>query len=187
MQKSSTLSLSTRPATLARGIALGAVGVILLILSAKAKVPFWPVPMTLQTLVVLAYGAAFGERIGAGAVLGYLALGAAGFPVFAGTPEHGLGLAYMVGPTGGYLAGFLAAAWIVGRFGAGQSFVTRALALLAGVLVIHALGALWLAKTYDLAQVWAFGVWPFIVVDLVKAALVACGVTALEPVLNKLR
>jgi biotin transport system substrate-specific component len=187
MQTSSTLSLAARPASLARSLALGALGVVLLTLSAKAKVPFWPVPMTLQTLVVLAYGAALGERIAVGAVLAYLAVGAVGFPVFAGTPEHGVGLAYMVGPTGGYLVGFLVAAWVVGRFGAGQAFVPRALALLAGVLVIHAFGALWLAKTYDLGQVWAFGVWPFIVVDCVKAAIVACGVSAIEPVLNKLR
>ena len=187
MQSSSALAGSSRPAALIRTLALIAVGVVLLTLSAKAKVPFWPVPMTLQVLVVLAYGAALGERVAVGAVLAYLAVGAIGYPVFAGTPEHGVGLAYMVGPTGGYLVGFLAAAWIVGRYGAGQSFAARALALLAGVIAIHALGALWLFKTFSLGQVWAFGVWPFIVVDLVKAAIVALGVTVAEPLLNRLR
>ncbi len=83
-------------------------GVCLLTLSAKLQVPFWPVPMTMQTLVVLMLGMAYGPRLGAGTVLAYLLVGAAGLPVFAGTPERGIGLAYMMGPTGGFLMGFVA-------------------------------------------------------------------------------
>ena len=79
----------------------------LLILSAKIQVPFWPVPMTMQTLVVVALGLGMGLRLGTAAMLLYLVEGAIGLPVFAGTPERGIGLAYMAGPTGGYLAGFL--------------------------------------------------------------------------------
>ena len=98
--------------------------------------------------------------------------------MFAGTPEHGFGLAYMVGPTGGYLVGFLAAACVVGRFGAGQSFTRRAFALLAGVALIDGLGALWLATLFPVADALAKGFGLFIVVDLLKAAIVACGVSA---------
>ena len=185
--QSTALAQSARPLALVRTVALIALGVMLLTLSAKMKVPFWPVPMTLQTLVVLGWGAFFGEIVGVGAVLGYLALGAAGYPVFAGTPEHGLGLAYMVGPTGGYLVGFLAAAWVVGRFGSGQSLARRALALLAGVVLIDGLGALWLTTLFPVADALAKGFGLFIVVDLIKAAIVAVGATAIAPLLAKLR
>ena len=102
---------STRLSFVAGAILLG---VCLLTLSAKIQVPFWPVPMTMQTLVVLIIGMAYGTRLGAGTVLAYLLVGAAGFPVFAGTPERGIGLAYMMGPTGGFLMGFVVAAWITG-------------------------------------------------------------------------
>ena len=186
MQTSSP-ALSTRPLTLAGQLALLALGIVLLTLSAKAKVPFWPVPMTLQTLVVLGYAAFLGEVIGVGAVLGYLALGAVGYPVFAGTPEHGLGLAYMVGPTGGYLVGFVAAAFVVGRFGAGQSFVRRALALVAGVALIDGLGVLWLTTLFPVADALAKGLGLFIVVDLIKAAIVAVGGSLAAPLLAKFR
>src|SRR5690349_16484491 len=89
-------------------------GSLVLWASAKLQVPFYPVPMTFQSLVVLAIGMAFGWRIGAATVALYLIEGAAGLPVFAGTPERGIGLAYMVGPTGGYLLGYLLAATLVG-------------------------------------------------------------------------
>ena len=84
-------------------------GAALLAASAKVQVPFYPVPQTLQTMIVLLLGAAFGARLGAATVALYLAAGAAGLPVFAGSPEKGIGIAYMLGPTGGYLAGFVVA------------------------------------------------------------------------------
>ena len=183
----SSPALSTRPLALARQAALIALGVALLTLSAKAKVPFWPVPMTLQTLVVLGYASFLGEVVGVGAVLGYLALGAAGYPVFAGTPDHGLGLAYMVGPTGGYLLGFVAAAFVAGRFGAGRSLLVRALALVAGVALIDGLGVLWLAKFFPFADALAKGLGLFVVVDLIKAAIVAVGGSLAAPLLAKFR
>src|ERR687893_287399 len=90
------------------GMAMAVVfGVCLLTLSAKVQVPFWPVPMTMQTLVVFMLGMAYGARLGAATVFAYLLVGAAGLPVFAGTPERGIGLTYMMGPTGGFLIGFL--------------------------------------------------------------------------------
>ena len=87
----------------------------LITLAAKVQVPFWPVPMTLHTLAVMMIALIGGPRVAVGAMATYLAAGAAGLPVFSGSPERGIGLAYMVGPTGGYLLGFLPAAWIAGQ------------------------------------------------------------------------
>ena len=100
---------------LVRNGMLAVLGSLLLIASAKVQVPFWPVPMTMQTFAVLVIGMTFGPRLGAATVLLYLVQGAVGLPVFAGTPAKGIGIAYMVGPTGGYLIGFVAAAYLAGR------------------------------------------------------------------------
>ena len=105
----------TAPPPAALGLVAAVVGgVCLLTLSAKLQVPFYPVPMTMQTLVVLMIGMAYGRVLGTATVAAYLLAGAAGLPVFAGTPERGIGLAYMMGPTGGYLVGFLVSAWLMG-------------------------------------------------------------------------
>jgi biotin transport system substrate-specific component len=124
--------------------ALVGLGVVLLAISSKVQVPFWPVPMTLQTLVVLMIGATSGARLAGATLVSYLAAGAVGLPVFA----SGVGLAYMVGPTGGYLAGFLVAAVVIGYLadkGYGRSILS-ALALFAiGEVAIFALGTGWLA------------------------------------------
>jgi biotin transport system substrate-specific component len=124
--------------------ALVGLGVVLLAISSKVQVPFWPVPMTLQTLVVLMIGATSGARLAGATLLSYLAAGAVGLPVFA----TGAGLAYMAGPTGGYLAGFLLAAVVTGYLadkGYGRSILS-ALALFAiGEVAIFALGTGWLA------------------------------------------
>ncbi len=145
--------------------------VALLTLSAKIKVPFYPVPMTLQVAVVLLMGAVGGAAFGFQAVGAYLVAGAAGMPVFAGTPEKGIGLAYMTGPTGGYLIGFLVAAFLVGwvadRFGK----VGMTLALPACLIAIYVLGAAWLAQYVPADKVLAFGVTPFVLGDVVKMVL----------------
>jgi biotin transport system substrate-specific component len=187
MPQPNALAAPGRSAPLARDTLLVAVGVALLALSARAQVPFWPVPMTLQTLVVLGWAAAFGERIAVGSALGYLAIGALGLPVFAGTPERGIGLAYMMGPTGGYLVGFVAAAWFVGRLSFGRGFLHRLITLLLGVLIIDSLGALWLMHFLPPVEAMQKGAGLFVVVDLVKAAIVAVGATLAEPALKRFR
>lgn len=101
---------STHAITLWPGLGVALCGAVLITLGAKLQVPFWPVPMTLHTLAVFFLAAAFGPRLGMAAMAAYLVAGAAGLPVFSGTPARGIGLAYMVGPTGGYLAGYLLAA-----------------------------------------------------------------------------
>jgi biotin transport system substrate-specific component len=149
-------------------------GVCLLTLSAKLQVPFWPVPMTMQTLVVLMLGMAYGRRLGAGTVLAYLLVGAAGLPVFAGTPERGIGLAYMMGPTGGFLMGFVAAAWVTGALaerGWDRSVPWCAAAMLAGTVVIFVLGLAALIPITGLSRAIETGLIPFLASSGLKIAL----------------
>ena len=91
-------------------------GSILLAISAKVKIPFYPVPMTMQTFVVLLCGAILGPKFGFITLSLYFFEGAIGLPVFQGTPEKGLGIVYLMGPTGGYLIGFIISAFIAGLF-----------------------------------------------------------------------
>ena len=95
-------SLPRNP-SFAQGLGLALAGAALITLGAKVQIPFWPVPMTLHTLSVFLVALTLGPRLGLAAMAAYLGAGAAGLPVFSGTPERGIGLSYMVGPTGGYL------------------------------------------------------------------------------------
>ena len=163
-------------------------GSLLLTLSAKIQVPFYPVPMTLQTLVVLLIGASFGWRMGFATVLAYLAQGATGLPVFAGTPEKGLGLLYMAGPTGGYLVGFALAAgltgWLAER-GLDRSVIGTAIAMIAGNLVIYVFGLAWLANFVGFEKAVTLGVIPFLFGDLVKIMLATASLPAIWKFLNR--
>jgi biotin transport system substrate-specific component len=153
------------------------IGSALLAISAKVQVPFWPVPMTMQTFVVLLMGAVLGWRLAGASVLAYLAQGAIGLPVFAG----GAGLAYMAGPTGGYLAGFLLGAVAVGWLaeqGLGRTVTTTALAFLIGQVAIFGLGVAWLAGFIGLDKAIAAGLTPFLLAEAFKMAL-ACTVLPL--------
>ncbi len=177
------LALPERGATrLAAQIALVVLGTLLLTLSARTKVVLGPVDMSLQTLVVLLIGAAFGLRLGTATLIVYMMQGAAGLPVFQSTPEKGIGLLYMVGPTGGYLAGFVAMAAIVG-WAADRGLDRNPLSLLGVMLaaeaVMMAMGFAWLAGLIGPEASFQFGVVPFIVPDLIKVALAAALVPAL--------
>jgi biotin transport system substrate-specific component len=127
--------------------------------------------MTMQTLVALLIGIAFGFRVGAATVLLYLAEGAAGLPVFAGTPEKGIGIAYMIGPTGGYLLGFAlgaaVAGWITERRRDTEALV---LAVIAGSVAIYAPGVVWLASFVGVEQALDLGLVPFLWGDILKGA-----------------
>jgi biotin transport system substrate-specific component len=156
---------------LARFAALAIGGALALAVSAKAQVPFYPVPMTLQTLVVLALGAAFGARLAAVTVLLYLAEGLAGLQVFAGL---GAGSVYMAGPTGGYLFGFLVAAALVGWLaerGWDRSPGALLAAMAIGHLVIFAFGFAWLAVLIGPEKAWIGGVVPFFAATVLKTLL----------------
>lgn len=150
---------------------------LVLAASAKISIPFHPVPMTMQTLVVIGLGLALGPARGGLAVLAYLAQGALGLPVFAGMPERGIGLAYMMGPTGGYLLGFYLAAVTAGSLaerGWDRNPPTAVAAAIIAGAVIYIPGLLWLGYLIGFDKpVLALGLYPFIPADLVKAGLAA--------------
>ena len=150
-------------------------GTLLLAISAKIQIPFFPVPLTMQTFVVLLIGFAFGWRLGGLTVLAYLAEGAAGLPVFAGTPEKGIGIAYMTGPTGGYLLGFLAAAVVTGFLAEkrwDRTWLGAAAAALIGLTVIYAFGLLWLGTVAGWDKpVLEWGLLPFLPGEALKLFL----------------
>jgi biotin transport system substrate-specific component len=155
---------------IARAIVLAVIGSVLLTISAKIQVPFWPVPMTMQTLVVLVMGVAYGWRLAGATVLLYLAQGALGLPVFAA----GGGLAYMAGPTGGYLVGFLLATFAVGWLaerGWDRSVGGTLAAMLVGTVIIFACGIAWLSTLIGLPQAISAGLMPFLLSEVVKIAL----------------
>ena len=164
-------------ATVPRRAAIVVLGSLALAISAQVQVPLWPVPVTGQTLVVLLLGFALGPRLAAGTVLAYLAEGALGLPVFAGLTG---GAAVLVGPTAGYLWGFVLAAALTGvlaELGWHRRHLTVVLGMVLGNLVIYATGAGWLAVVTDATTAWTAGVVPFLVGDLLKIALA----TALLP------
>ena len=168
------------------GLALG--GTLLLTLSAKTKVVLGPVDMNLQTLAVLLIASAFGLRLGLATLLLYLAEGVMGLPVFQSTPEKGIGIAYMLGTTGGYLAGFVVmaaiAGWAADRGWDRNPFRLFGAFLVAEVLMM-AMGFAWLALLIGADKAWQFGVVPFIVPDLIKVALAASLVPAVWSLLPK--
>ncbi len=173
-----TVAPTSTPAHRAlRSVALAVVGTLLLTIAAKIQVPFYPVPMTMQTFVVLTLGMAYGWRLGGATLILYLAEGAAGLPVFAGTPEKGIGIVYMLGGTGGYLVGFVLAAavcgWLAER-GWDRNVVATALAMLAGNVLIYVPGLLRLGILYGWDKpILEWGLTPFILGDLTKLALAA--------------
>jgi biotin transport system substrate-specific component len=158
---------------LLRAFAIALLGSALLTVSAKIQVPFYPVPMTLQTAAVFLLGFALGWRMAALTVALYLLQGAMGLPVFAGTPAKGIGLAYMMGPTGGYLVGFLLAAAITGWAAETvRGTIPTAAAVLAATLAIYACGAAWLASFVGFDAALTAGVLPFLLGDALKLLLV---------------
>ena len=169
-----------------RAVVLIALGTALLTLSAKVNLPLPYVPMTLQTLVVLMIGAAYGARLGGATVMAYLAEGAIGLPVFAGPVG---GLAPLVGPTAGYLAGFVAAAAVTGWLserGWDRSVPWLFLAMGIGHIIILAAGFSWLAFGMKLGveKAWLVGIAPFIAASLIKNALGAALVPAIRRIFD---
>lgn len=153
-----------------RNVVLALVGTGLLAVSAKIMVPFWPVQMSMQTFAVLVIGAAYGWRLAGATVALYLAQGAIGLPVFG----LGGGLAYMAGPTGGYLIGFLPAAMIVGFLaerGFDRRWPTALVMFLIGDAIIFAFGVAWLSSLIGFEKAIAGGLLPFLPAEALKIAL----------------
>jgi biotin transport system substrate-specific component len=162
--------------SLARQATLVVLGTALLWASAKTQLPMWPVPMTMQSFVVLVLGMAYGPRLAVATIGAYLLEGAFGLPVFAGTPEKGIGLAYMVGPTGGYLLGFVLAGLLVGwlaECGWDRTLSASVGAMTIGTVVLFAPGVAWLATTVGWENAIGLGLTPFLVGSVIKLALAA--------------
>ena len=183
MQRSGNLDLvlvdAAWPRTgLRRDLSLAGAGSILIALLAQLEIPLQPVPITGQTFGVLLVGALLGSRLGAAAALTYLAWGAMGLPVFAGGSS---GLARLAGPTGGYLAGFVVAAFLVGWLserGWDRHILTTAIAMLLGTSLIYLPGIAWLSRFVGWDRVLQLGLMPFLIGDLLKVVLAALALPA---------
>ena len=153
-------------------ILISVVGTILLTISAKVKIPFYPVPMTMQTFVVLFLGISFGYKIGVATVILYLLEGIVGLPVFSNSPEKGLGIAYFVGPTMGYLIGFVFASFLAGYLKYNSNFVFTFIKLTLTTSIIYILGVLWLGNLIGWEKpILQLGVFPFLLAELFKILL----------------
>ena len=145
------------------------IGSMLLTISAKIKIPFYPVPMTMQTFVVLLMGMSFGYKIGVATVSLYLLEGIFGLPVFSNSPEKGVGLVYFTGPTMGYLIGFLFATFLAGYLNFKTNIVIIFFKLIFAVSIIYILGVLWLGDLIGWGKpIIQLGVKPFLLAELFK-------------------
>jgi len=152
--------------------ALVFLGTMALTVSAKLKIPFYPVPMTMQTFVVLFLGLAFGYKIGLATVGVYLLEGIIGIPVFSNSPEKGVGLVYFTGPTMGYLIGFLSAVFFAGYLNLRSNIFIIFSKLIFSVSTIYLLGALWLGTLMGWDKpILELGVTPFLLAELFKICL----------------
>jgi biotin transport system substrate-specific component len=159
-------------------------GSIVLAISAKIKIPFYPIPMTMQTFVVLLLGISFGYRIAMTTVGLYLLEGIIGLPVFSNSPEKGIGLTYFTGPTMGYLVGFLSACFLASFIKLQDSYVAIFIKLILSVSTIYILGVLWLGTLIGWDKpIFNLGVLPFLLAEILKISLL----TVLAKKLFKLR
>ncbi|MEM7090913.1 MAG: biotin transporter BioY [Pseudomonadota bacterium] len=158
-------------------VVLVAVGILVLAVAAKIKIPMWPVPITMGTFAVLTIGTAYGARLGLITMLGYLLVGALGFDVFASSSAEKFGLTYMMGGTGGYLIGYLLATVLLGALAArgwDRSVGKLAVALLLANVAIYVPGLLWLGQLYGWDNpILEWGLTPFLVGDAIKLGLAA--------------
>ena len=145
------------------------IGSIALAISSKVKIPFYPVPMTMQTLVVVMIGIAFGWKLGLATVSLYLFEGIIGLPVFSGSPEKGIGFVYFTGPTMGYLIGFLVAVFFAGKFNYSKNLITNFLKLTFATSFIYLLGMAWLGSLIGWDKpIFKLGAQPFLLAELFK-------------------
>ena len=153
-------------------LALALIGSILLTISAKIKIPFYPVPMTMQTFIVLFLGISFGYKIALATVSLYLLEGILGLPVFSNSPERGVGLAYFTGPTMGYLIGFLSACFLASFVKNDDKYFLIFLKLIFSVSTIYILGILWLGTLIGWDKpILKLGVMPFLIAEIFKICL----------------
>ena len=157
-----------------KSLFLAIIGTVILAVSAKIKIPFWPVPMTMQTFAVLLIGVIYGWKLGLFTVSLYLVEGIAGLPVFAGTPEKGIGIVYFTGPTMGYLIGFLVSVTLAGFFNFSNNFFKNFVKLSFSVSFIYLLGMLWLGLLIGWDKpIFELGAQPFLLAELFKILILS--------------
>ena len=164
-----------------KSVFIALVGTILLAISSKIKIPFYPVPMTMQTLVVLLLGITLGWKLGLITVALYLFEGIIGLPVFSGSPEKGVGIVYFTGPTMGYLIGFLFTVYFAGKFKFEGNFFSNFLQLVFSVSFIYIFGIFWLGMLIGWEKpLFQLGIQPFLFAELFKILIILLSVSKLK-------
>ena len=159
------------------------IGSIILAISSKIKIPFYPVPMTMQTLIVLTIGVAFGWKLGLVTISLYLFEGIVGLPVFSGSPEKGIGLVYFTGPTMGYLIGFLVAVYISGKFVYDNNLVKTFFKLFFATSLIYILGIIWLGSLIGWDKpVFKLGAQPFLLAEIFKILIATLAINQIKKI-----
>ena len=176
---------SLKQSKLLKKVFLALIGSIVLAISSKIKIPFYPVPMTMQTLVVLIVGIGLGWKLGLATVSLYLFQGIIGLPVFSGTPENGIGLIYFTGPTMGYLLGFLVAVYISGKFIYDSNLIKNFLKLLVATSFIYFLGMAWLGNLIGWDKpIFQLGAQPFLLAELLKILIATFAINQIKKLKN---
>ena len=151
-------------------------GTVLLAVSSKIKIPFYPVPMTMQTFVVLFLGIALGWKLGLATIFLYLFEGIIGIPVFSGSPEKGIGIVYFTGPTMGYLIGFLFTVYFAGSFKFNKNLLIKFLQLIFSISFIYIIGIFWLGTLIGWGKpLFQLGVQPFLLAECFKILIILIG------------
>ena len=174
---------SLRQTKIIRYIFIALMGSLLLAISSKIKIPFYPVPMTMQTFVVLFIGIAFGWKLGLATISLYLFEGIIGLPVFSGTPEKGLGVVYFTGPTMGYLIGFIVAVYLTGKFTYNKNLVMNFLKLVFATSFVYILGILWLGTLIGWEKpIFKLGAQPFLLAELFKILIATLAINHIKKI-----
>ena len=174
---------SFRQSKLLKYVFLALIGSITLAISSKFKIPFYPVPMTMQTLIVLVIGIGFGWKLGLATVSLYLFEGIIGLPVFSGTPEKGIGLIYFTGPTMGYLIGFMVAVYISGKFNYDNNLIKNFIKLTLATSFIYILGMSWLGSLIGWDKpIFQLGAQPFLLAELLKILIATLAINQIKKI-----
>jgi biotin transport system substrate-specific component len=174
---------SFKLAGIVKFLLLALIGSIILAISSKIKIPFYPVPMTMQTLVVLIIGVGYGWKLGVVTVVLYLFEGIIGLPVFSGSPEKGIGLVYFTGPTMGYLLGFIIAAYVSGKFTYNNNVIETFLKLFFATSFIYILGIAWLGSLIGWDKpIFQLGAQPFLLAELFKILIATFAINQIKKI-----
>jgi len=170
---------------LLKNFAICLLGTVILAISSKIKIPFYPVPMTMQTFVVLFLGLALGWKLGVATIILYLIEGAFGLPVFSGTPEKGIGLVYFTGPTMGYLIGFVIACYIAGKLDYNNNVLLNFIKLTFATSFIYLLGLIWLGVLIGWDKpIFKLGAQPFLLAEVFKILLITIALPKIRKIRN---